>query len=121
MDTKSFKALGPNGFQPFFFKHYYNLVGDNLWHLVCDAFLHSSIDPRLVKTLIILTYKTDKLVHLKKQKFQPINFCNVIYKVITNVMTKRLWPYLDEIIGAHHRGFIPERRTTNNIIMAQGC
>ena len=38
MGMKSFRALGPDGFQPFFFKEYWDLVGEDLWRLVADAF-----------------------------------------------------------------------------------
>ena len=32
MGMKSFKAPGPDGFQPFFFKHFWPLVGDDVWN-----------------------------------------------------------------------------------------
>nr|KYP39451.1 Putative ribonuclease H protein At1g65750 family [Cajanus cajan] len=33
MSMKSFKAPGPDGFQPFFFKQYWPIVGDELWRV----------------------------------------------------------------------------------------
>nr|KYP43663.1 Transposon TX1 uncharacterized [Cajanus cajan] len=38
MSMKSFKAPGSDGFQPFFFKQYWPIVGDELWRTVKDAF-----------------------------------------------------------------------------------
>lgn len=38
MRMKSYTALGPDGFQPFFYKKYWNRVADSLWHLVKEAF-----------------------------------------------------------------------------------
>ena len=31
MSMKSFKALRPDGFQPIFFKQYWNVVGHDIW------------------------------------------------------------------------------------------
>nr|KYP41643.1 hypothetical protein KK1_036966 [Cajanus cajan] len=39
MSMKSFKAPGPYGFQPFFFKQYWPIVGDELWRTVCGQSL----------------------------------------------------------------------------------
>lgn len=38
MSMQSFKAPGPDGFQPFFFKQYWPIVGDELWRTVQGAF-----------------------------------------------------------------------------------
>lgn len=46
MSMQSFKALGREGFQPFFFKHYWGLVGDEVWNLVKEAFLWGKIKPK---------------------------------------------------------------------------
>lgn len=78
MSIKSFKAPGSNGFQPFFFKHYWEVVGDNVWRLVKDAFVGAALDPHLVETLIVLILKIDQPMHLKD--FHPISLCNVYIK-----------------------------------------
>ena len=114
---KSFKAPGPGGFQPFFFKAYWDLVGEDLWRLVADAFLWGRIDPRIVEVLIVLIPKMDQPSRLKE--FRPISLCNVVYKVITKVLVNRLRPFLDELIGPLQGSFIPGRGTTDNIIIAQ--
>lgn len=38
MSMRSLSAPGPDGFQPFFFKKYWNKVGNDLWRLVSVAF-----------------------------------------------------------------------------------
>ena len=35
---KAFIAPGPDSFQPFFFKKFWHILGDDIWHLVQDAF-----------------------------------------------------------------------------------
>jgi len=35
---KSFKAPGPDGFKPFFYKQYWLIIIDDLWKMVADAY-----------------------------------------------------------------------------------
>ncbi|XP_057746710.1 uncharacterized protein LOC130965976 [Arachis stenosperma] len=94
--TNSFKAPGPNGFQTYFFKEYWKIVGVDIWQLVESAFRGNLIDTRIMETLIVL-----------------------IPKVITKVLVNRLRPFLTEIIGPLQSGFIPGRDAPDNIIIAQ--
>lgn len=59
MSMKSYKAPGPDGFQPIFFKMFWNEVGDDVWHLVQHAFAFRYFDPYLTETLIVLIPKGD--------------------------------------------------------------
>ena len=72
-------------------------MAEDVWGLVVEAFSKGRINPRIVKTLIILIPKAEQPFHLKD--FQPISLCNVIYKVIAKVLVNRLRPYLDDLIG----------------------
>ena len=117
MSMRAFKAPDPNGFQAFFFKCYWHIIGFDLWKLVVSAFANGTIDPKLVETLIVLIPKSDQSVHLKS--FRPINFYNVVYKVITKVIVNRLRPHLDDLINLLQGSFIPGRGTTENVLVAQ--
>nr|KYP31677.1 hypothetical protein KK1_047868 [Cajanus cajan] len=57
MAMKSFKALGPDGFQPFFFKQFWHIMGTYLWQMVNEAFQHEKGDSKLLDTLITLILK----------------------------------------------------------------
>ncbi|XP_057418984.1 uncharacterized protein LOC130713213 [Lotus japonicus] len=117
MSMKSFKAPGPDGFQPVFFKKYWDIVGEDIWRVVRDAFVTGSIDPALAETLIVLIPKVDVPTQMKD--LRPISLCNVVYKIITKVLVSRIRPYLDQIIGPLQSSFIPGRGTTDNAILAQ--
>ena len=107
MGTKSFKAPIPDGFQPFFFKKYWHIVGDDVWKLVSDAFTSGTLDYRLMETLIV---PIPKVEHPSRfTKLRPISLCNVIYKVITKVMVNCLHPHLDELIGPFQSRSVPGR------------
>lgn len=44
---KSYKAFGLDGFQPFFFKKYWNIIEDDVWNLVKSAFENESFDSKI--------------------------------------------------------------------------
>ncbi|XP_072077756.1 uncharacterized protein [Arachis hypogaea] len=117
MGINSFKAPGADGFQDFFFKKYWEVVGTEVWELVKKAFAWFDLDSALFDTLVVLIPKVDNPSRMKE--FRPINLYNVIYKIITKVVVERLRPFLQDIIGPLRGGFIPGRGTPDNIIVAQ--
>nr|KYP51246.1 Putative ribonuclease H protein At1g65750 family [Cajanus cajan] len=117
MSMKSFKAPGPDGFQPFFFKQYWPIVGDELWRTVKDAFRLGYSDISLLETQMVLIPKVDHPVSLKE--FRPISLCNVAWKVISKVLVARLRPFLPDVIGPFQGSFIPGRGTRDHNIIAQ--
>ncbi|XP_057755722.1 uncharacterized protein LOC130974897 [Arachis stenosperma] len=117
MGMNSFKAPGADGFQAFFFKEYWEVVGTEVWELVKKAFAGFDLDSALFDTLVVLIPKVDNPSRMKE--FRPISLCNVIYKIITKVVVERLRPFLQDIIGPLQGGFIPGRGAPDNIIVAQ--
>jgi hypothetical protein len=114
---ESYKSPGPDGFQPIFFKTYWNIVGKDVWHLVSEAFSTGVIDPKLAETLIVPIPKVDVPSTLKD--FRPISLCNVLLKTISKVLVSRIRPFLDKFVGPLQSSFIPKRGTADNAIIAQ--
>nr|KYP62772.1 Putative ribonuclease H protein At1g65750 family [Cajanus cajan] len=112
------KAPGPDGFQAFFYKKYWQIVGRDLHNLVQNAFSQGRADQRLLDTNIVLIPKSDNPMHFKD--FRPISLCNVAYKVITKVLVDRIRPYLSTIIGPYQSSFIPGRGFTPSRGLRQG-
>ena len=117
MSMKSYKAPGPAGFQRIFFKMFWNDVGDDLWHLVKNAFEMGSFDVATTDTLLVLIPKGDHPTSFTN--FRPISLCNVTYKIIAKVLVTRLRPFLNDIISPLQSSFISGRSTKDNAIILQ--
>lgn len=117
MSMMSYKAPGPDGFQPIFFKLFWDEVGDEVWSFVRDAFATGYFDPSLTETLIVLIPKGDNPTSFKE--FRPISLCNVVYKLISKVPVACLRPFLNALVSPHQSSFIPWRGTVDNAIVLQ--
>lgn len=114
---KPYKSPGPDGFHCIFFKQYWHIVGDDVFHLVNTAFQTGYFNPTISDTLIALIPKIDSPKTFKD--FRPISLCNIIYKLITKVLVMRLRPILNNIIGPYQSSFLPGRGTSDNSIVLQ--
>jgi len=81
------------------------------------AFFHSgSLLKSLNHTYITLIPKVPSPNEVSH--FQPINLCNVIYKVISKLMVNKLIPLMDNLITPFQNAFIQGRSITNNFLIA---
>lgn len=55
-----YKAPGPDGFQPVFFRNYWHVISKDIWFLVATAFATGAIEPALAETLIVPIPKVDE-------------------------------------------------------------
>ena len=61
-----------------------------------------------------------KVAHLEViTQFRPISLCNTLYKLLSRIIVNRLKPYMVEVINPCQAGFVPGRRTSDNIIIVQ--
>lgn len=51
--------------------------------------------------------------------FRPIACCNVLYKIISKVISNRLKGCLDGIVSENQSAFIPNRQISDNILLTQ--
>lgn len=72
--------------------------------------------PSFNSTYIALVPK--KYNPLAVTNFRPISLCNVIYKLISKVITNRLKPIMNLIILSSQSAFIQEKIITDNNLIA---
>nr|GEY38171.1 hypothetical protein [Tanacetum cinerariifolium] len=117
------KAPGPDGYSAQFFKHAWNVVGSEVCMAVKDFFKNGKILKEINATIISLVPKID--TPLKVFDFHPIACCNVIYKIISKIISNRLKGVLGFLVDVNQCAFIPSRQISDNILISQelirGC
>ena len=114
---KPLKAPGPDGIHAGFFQAYWQQVGTSVVNEVFKVFQSSTMPSHLNKTLITLILKHPRANCLAT--FRPISLCNTVYKVVTNIIVKRLRPFLPKLISPLQTAFFLGRMGLDNMIIAQ--
>ena len=116
-ETKNNTAPGPDGFSVEFFKEFWPMVRPLIKEMLDDLHLGSFDLRRLNYGVIILLPKL-KLPNNIKQ-FRPICLLNVIYKIITKVLTIRLSKIAERIISKNQTAFTPGRNILDGVVILQ--
>jgi hypothetical protein len=82
------KAPGPDGLHAIFYKIFWDMVGDDLCKEVLYAVNNISVLEGWNSTTIVLIPKIDNPEMVTH--FRPISLCNVVYKVISKMLSNRL-------------------------------
>jgi hypothetical protein len=114
---KDFKAPGPDGYHPVFFKTQWDILGVSMHNFVNLCFSQPTMTHSVNQTLLTLIPKCDD--PSKISQFRPIALCNVVYKVLTKIISNRLRTFLPSVISENQSSFIPGRSTIDNIIVLQ--
>lgn len=85
------KAPGPDGMPSVFYKRFWNLVGEKVKREVLDFLNGGNMPQGWNDTVIVLIPKTKQPERLKD--LRPISLCNVLYKLISKVLSNRLKSY----------------------------
>jgi hypothetical protein len=110
------KTPGPDGMPSIFFKHFWSTVGNQVTVEVLNVLRGGDIPEGWNDTMVVLIPKTSNPVKLKD--LRPISLCNVLYKVISKVISNRLKIILPEIISPNQSAFVPGRIISDNILLA---
>ncbi|KAJ6889558.1 hypothetical protein NC652_030338 [Populus alba x Populus x berolinensis] len=111
------KAPGPDGYNAFFFKTCWSIIGDDFIAATRYFFTHNTL-PRCVNaTRVALVPKVENPASMND--FRPISCCNVLYKCISKIIVSRIKHALDEIIGTSQSAFLPGRNISDAILLTQ--
>jgi hypothetical protein len=113
------KASGLDGLHAIFLKRFWNMLGEDLTDEVLHTVNNASILEGWNDTTIVMIPKVENPD--KVAQFRPISLYNVVYKVISRLLSSRLKVILPEIISHHQSAFVPGRLITDNILLAYEC
>jgi hypothetical protein len=111
------KTPGPDGYSSLFFKMSWDIVKVDFCETVQDFFSSEKILKQINHSIIALVLKSANVN--SANDFQPISSCNVVYKVISKILTVRLSRALQNIIGPTQNAFLGGRNMIGNINLAQ--
>ncbi|XP_075658690.1 uncharacterized protein LOC142628488 [Castanea sativa] len=109
-------APGPDGMPPTFFQTYWLVVGDDVTSAVLNCLNNYSMPADINHTFITLIPKVKSPE--KNSEYRFISLCNVIYKLVSQVLANRLHGLLPDIISKNQSAFQAGRIITDNILMA---
>jgi hypothetical protein len=110
------KSPGPDGMSTLFYKHYWEIISQDLIEAISSFFTRGHILTEINRIFITLIPKSDKTA--KVNQFRPISLCNTIYKIISKILAARLKPLLHKVISPWQSAFVPGRVIQDNSIIA---
>lgn len=110
------KAPGADGMPALFYNQFWDIVGADVVKEVRNFLTGGDILEGWNDTVVVLI---PKLPHPERLKdLRPISLCNVIYKIVSKVLSNRLKVILPEIISVNQSAFVPGRLITDNVLLA---
>jgi hypothetical protein len=110
------KAPGPDGFTTDFFHYCWPMIREEVWQVVEESRTSGQVLSAFNATFLMLILKEERVTHPKQ--YRPIALCNVIYKIITKVISMRLKPILPFIISKEQVGYVEGRKIMDSVILA---
>ncbi|KAL8088979.1 hypothetical protein AgCh_038659 [Apium graveolens] len=110
------KPPGPDDITPGLYQKHWNIVGEDIVQIVRKFFDIAQINHHLHGTNITLIPKKKNLQFMTE--LRPISLCNVVYKVLSQVLENRLKSFIDLIISNTQSAFVPGRPIIDNIMVA---
>ena len=108
------KAPGEDGFTAEFYKHFFELVGNDLIASFNEAHVKGELSISQRRGVITLTPKEDGSL-LDLSNWRPITLLNVDLKIATKAIAKRLDQVLPNLIHSDQTGFVKGRYIGENI------
>lgn len=110
------KAPGPDGYNAEFLKATWAVTGPEIIRAVQEFFRNGQMLKQWNCTAITLIPK--KVNADRLSDFRPISLCNVLYKIISKIIAKRLESILPAMISPHQSAFVKGRLLIENVLLA---
>ncbi|KAI0522856.1 hypothetical protein KFK09_005241 [Dendrobium nobile] len=109
-------APGPDGFNFFFYKSAWHIIGPYVCKAIKSFFLKCYMPNGVKSTALAIIPKHKNATAITD--YRPIALCNVLYKIIAKVLAVRLKPVMNLIVMDNQGGFVKSRISTDNILLA---
>uniref|UniRef100_A0A803PXL3 Reverse transcriptase n=1 Tax=Cannabis sativa TaxID=3483 RepID=A0A803PXL3_CANSA len=110
------KSPGPDGMTPNFFQKGWSIVSQDVVGVVQRFFDSGVLVEGCGDANVVLIPK--KKAPEFMSDFRPIALCNVIYKIITKVITNRMKGYMDSIVSGYQSAFITGHLIHDNVMLS---
>lgn len=110
------KSSGPDGFTSEFFKEAWAVIGEDVTVAVQSFFIKGFLPKGLNSTILALIPKKEEAKVMRD--YRPISCCNVLNKIISKIIAKRLKGILPKCITLNQSAFIKERLLMENVLLA---
>ena len=110
------KAPGPDGMRALFYHKFWDIVKEDLTHMVNQFLFEGSMASGLNDTNICLITKKTRANEMSQ--FLPISLYNINYKIISKVLCQRLKKVLLDMISKTQSSFVAGRQISENIMIA---
>lgn len=110
------KSLRPNGFGAIFYQKHWKMVGTKVSEAILSILNGEGLTPSLNFTFIALIPIKCNAEFISN--FRPISLFNVLYKLVSKVITNRLKPIMHAIISSNQSTFILGRLIMDNTMVA---
>ncbi|CAA7030815.1 unnamed protein product [Microthlaspi erraticum] len=110
------KTPGPDGYTGEFYRKSWDIVGHDIIKAVLEFFRSGQMLKQWNCTAISLIPKrvgADKLVD-----FRPISLCNVVYKIISKILARRLQEVTPSMVTNSQSAFVKGRLLVDNVLLA---
>jgi hypothetical protein len=110
------KAPGPDGFNAKFFQLHWDIISQDISKAVRYFFKHKKFVRELNHTFLTLVSKSNNSSSLND--LRPIACCNLLYKIITKLLTNRLQMVINELVSLNHSVFLKGRQISDCSLLA---
>lgn len=110
------KSPGPDGFSVEFFKSSRSIVGSDVIAAVSEFFTNARVLKDINNTAIALIPKVPEACKLSG--FRPTSCCNLIYKIISKIISNRLKEVLKDSISPSQSAFLKGRSLGENVLLS---
>lgn len=109
------KSPGPDGFNAKIIQENWDLFGPAVIEEVDRFFKENRMPGYVARSNLNLIPKTENAS--KVTEFRPISVCNVLYKVNSKLIAKRIRPFISSLISNCQSAFVPGRDISENVIL----